>query len=130
FALIIFVSIYGFYATAKSELAPQEDQGVIITSAVQAPNATLQQRLLYARQVYDIFASFPEMGHVFQLEVPGQSLAGLVLKPWDQRNRTSNDLQPLVSQKVSQVAGARIAAFQPPALPGAFGLPIQFVINT
>jgi multidrug efflux pump len=31
---------------------------------------------------------------------------------------------------VSKIAGARVAAFQPPALPGSFGLPIQFVLVT
>ena len=60
FALIILGSIYFFYNGAKTELAPQEDQGVIITSATSAPNATLEQRLLYDRQVYKDFASFPE----------------------------------------------------------------------
>ena len=37
FALIVLGSIYFLYAGAKSELAPQEDQGVIITSSTAAP---------------------------------------------------------------------------------------------
>jgi multidrug efflux pump len=131
FAALILGSIYFLYAGAKTELAPQEDQGVIVTQTVAAPNATLQQRLLYARQIFDIFKSYPEMGHVFQLEAPGQSIAGLVFKPWDERDRTSNQIQPVLQGQLSQVAGARVAAFQPPALPsGAIGLPIQFVIGT
>ncbi|HTZ77830.1 MAG TPA: efflux RND transporter permease subunit [Stellaceae bacterium] len=130
FAAIILGSIYFLYTTAKSELTPQEDQGVIITSSTPAPDATLQQKLLYAQQVYKIFASFPETQHVFQLESPGQSLAGMVLKPWDERSRTSNQLQPIVQQQLNQIAGAKIVAFQPPPLPGAFGLPVQFIIGT
>ena len=54
----------------------------------------------------------------------------MVLKPWDQRTQTTNTLQPIIQQEVGKVAGVRIAAFQPPALPGSFGLPIQFVIVT
>ena len=130
FAAIILGSIYFLYTTAKSELTPQEDQGVIITSSTPAPDATLQQKLLYAQQVYKIFASFPETQHVFQIESPGQSLAGMVLKPWDERSRTSNQLQPIVQQQLNQIAGAKIVAFQPPPLPGAFGLPVQFIIGT
>ena len=130
FAVLVLSSIYFMVGDAKTELAPQEDQGVIITQSYPAPNATLQQRLLYARQVFDIFSAYPEMGHVFQLEAPGQSLAGLVFKPWDERKRTSNQIQPEVQQKLNHIAGVRVAAFQPPALPGAFGLPIQFVIGT
>jgi len=130
FAAIVLFSIYFLFASAKTELAPTEDQGVVITQSVAAPNATLQQRQMYSRQVNKIFASHPETEHVFQLDVPGQSIAGLVTKPWDQRAQTTNTLQPIIQQEVGKVAGVRIAAFQPPALPGSFGLPIQFVIVT
>ena len=130
FAVIILGSIYFLWVDAKNELAPQEDQGVVITQSVSAPNATLQQRQLYSQQVYKIFAAHPETAHVFQLDVPGQSIAGDVFKPWDQRTLTSNQLQPVFQQELSKVAGARIVAFQPPPLPGSFGLPVQFIIQT
>jgi multidrug efflux pump len=130
FALIILGSIYFLYSSATSELAPQEDQGVIITSATNAADSTLQQRLLYDRQIYQDFVSFPETDHVFQLDMPGQDIAGMVLKPWDQRSRTTAVLQPLVQQKVAGVAGSQVVAFQPPPLPGSQGLPIQFIIGS
>ena len=130
FALIVLTSIYFLYAGAKSELAPQEDQGVVITSSTSAPNSTLQQRQLYSRQVYGLFTTYPEMDHVFQLDVPGQSIGGVVFKPWDQRQRTSNEIQPILQQQLGSIAGARVVAFQPPSLPGSFGLPVQFVVGT
>ncbi|HTR83756.1 MAG TPA: efflux RND transporter permease subunit [Reyranella sp.] len=130
FAAIVLGSIYFLYTTTKAELAPQEDQGVIITLATSAPNSTIDQRLMYSKEVFGIFSSYPETDHVFQLDVPGQSIAGMVLKPWDQRTRTSNQLMPIVQQKVGSVAGAQIVAFQPPPLPGSVGLPVQFVITT
>jgi multidrug efflux pump len=130
FALIILGSIYFFYTGSKTELAPEEDQGVVITSATSAPNATLEQRLMYDRQVYKDFASYPETAHVFQLDVPGQNISGMVLKPWDERTRTTAVLQPMVQQAVAGIAGERIVAFQPPPLPGGIGLPVQFVIGT
>lgn len=130
FALLVLSSIYFLYAGAKRELAPQEDQGVVIASSTLAPNATLQQKVLYARQVYRIMKQFPETDHVFQINSPATVVAGMVLKPWDERDRTSNQLQPIVQRKLDQVAGARIAAFQLPPLPGSRGLPIQFAIKT
>jgi multidrug efflux pump len=130
FALIILGSIYFLYTGATSELAPQEDQGVIITAATNASDSTLQQRELYDRQIYDTFAGFPETDHVFQLDMPGQNIGGMVTKPWDQRTRTAGVLQPLVQQKMGQIAGAQVVAFQPPPLPGSQGLPIQFIIGT
>jgi multidrug efflux pump len=130
FALLILGSIYFFYTDSKAELAPEEDQGVILTSATSAPNSTLAQRLLYDQQVYQDFAGFPETAHVFQLDVPGMDFSGMVLKPWDQRTRTSMVLQPLVQQAVNGVAGQHIVAFPPPPLPGGVGLPVQFVLGT
>ena len=131
FALLVLSSIYFLYTGAKSELAPQEDQGVVVTTSTLAPDATLQQKVMYAKQVYQIMKEYPETAHVFQINSPQRVVAGMVLKPWDERSRTSNQLQPIVQQELNnKVAGARIAAFQLPPLPGSQGLPVQFVIKT
>jgi multidrug efflux pump len=130
FSVIVLASIYFLWSTAKDELAPPEDQGVLIMSAQAAPNSTLQQRQLYTRQVYEDFAKHPETDHVFQLDIPGQTLAGMVFKPWDKRKATAAQILPLVTAELSQITGLRAAVFQPPPLPGAFGLPVQFVIQT
>ncbi|MGB7542055.1 MAG: efflux RND transporter permease subunit [Burkholderiales bacterium] len=130
FSVIVLGSIYFLYAASKTELAPPEDQGIIITSSSSAPNATLQQRLLYSRATYAAFATHAETDHVFQIDFPGQSIAGMVLKPWNRRDKTAAALQPAVQQELGRITGARVVAFQPPPLPGAFGLPVQFVIQT
>jgi len=130
FAALVLGSIYFLYTSAKTELAPQEDQGVVISLLTSAPDATLQQRLLYDAKVYDIFSHYPETDHVFQLDVPGQSIAGMVFKPWNERPRSANDLQPLIQNDLNGIAGVRAAVFQPPPLPGSRGLPVQFVITS
>ncbi|MGO8868274.1 MAG: efflux RND transporter permease subunit [Alphaproteobacteria bacterium] len=130
FALIVLGSIYLLYSGAKSELAPQEDEGVIITQSTPAPNATLAQKLLYSRQVYELFAKYPETAHVFQLSTPSRNIDGMVFTPWDKRTRTTNQLQPILQQQLNGIAGVRVVAFQLPPLPGSQGLPIQFVIDT
>ena len=130
FAVLVLGSIFYLYSATSSELAPQEDQGIIIGLATSAPNSTIDQRQIYSREIYKIGASHPETDHVFQLDVPGQSIAGYVLKPWDKRTMTSNQLQPIVQRELAGIAGAQVVAFQPPPLPGSTGLPIQFVINT
>lgn len=130
FTLIIFVSIYFLYGASKKELAPQEDQGIVLAFSTAAPNATLKQRQLYSKQVYQAFMKYPETEHVFQLDFPGQSIAGQVLKAWDERKTDANHLQQLVQQDLSEIAGVRVAVFQPSPLPGSNGLPIQFVLQT
>ncbi len=134
FAAIVLVSLYFLYATAKRELAPQEDQGIILSLITTAPNATLEQTQLSTRQVYQNFASYPETDHVFQLDgISGlnSGIAGMVLKPWDERKRTSMELLPQVQKQLGEIAGAQAAAFLRPPLPGGGrGLPVQFIIGT
>ena len=130
FAAIVIGSIYFLFTTADSELAPQEDQGVVILLPSSAPDATLQQKQLFAAQVQDIMAKIPESADTFQIEAPQNSIAGTTLKPWDQRARKAEAIQQELQGAVSRVAGQNIAVFQPPALPGAQGLPIQYVLKT
>jgi multidrug efflux pump len=133
FAGIILLSIGYLYTTATSELAPQEDQGLIIAQLTTAPNSTIDQTQLYSDEVYKIFHSYPETEGVFTLVGAtglNSSINGMILKPWDERKRTSNQLQPLIQEKLNEVSGGKAAAFQMPSLPGARGLPIQFVIQT
>ena len=130
FGVIILASLAPLWMGAKQELAPQEDQGVVVALSTSSPTATLQQRQLYNRQVYETIAKHSETDHVFQIDAPGQSIAGMVLKPWDERVKTSNQLQPQMQGELGSIAGSQIVAFQLPSLPGANGLPIQFVINS
>lgn len=133
FSIIVLISIIFLYYFSNHELAPQEDQGIILAQSTAAPNAALSQTQLYTNQVNSLFAKHTETEHVFQLDgVTGlnSGIAGMVLKPWDERKTTSMDLQPLVQDKLSKVAGLNIAVFQPSPLPGSSGLPIQVVIGT
>jgi multidrug efflux pump len=134
FAVCILISIYFLYITSKSELAPQEDQGIVIAMVTAAPDATLQQTQLYTKELYKMFASYPQTDHVFQLDGingPNSGIAGMVLKPWDEREVTPMKLQPEVQQELDKLAGVRAVAFQPSPLPGGGGgLPVQFVIGT
>lgn len=131
FSVIILISIYFLFTSAKSELAPMEDQGIIISQVTSSANASLQQTKLYSNEVYKIIKSYPETERVFQLDgVSGlnSAIVGMGLVPWQDRKRSSNTLQPLLQEQFKKISGARVAAFQLPPLPGARGLPIQFAI--
>jgi multidrug efflux pump len=130
FTALVLGSIYFLYSSADSELAPQEDQGVVILLPFAAPDATLQQKLLYGAQVEKIMTAVPEAEHTFQVYSPAMSIAGVTLKPWDERKRDGTTIQRDLQNQMSAVTGQRVVAFQPPPLPGAQGLPIQFVLKT
>jgi multidrug efflux pump len=128
--VLILGSIYYMYASSKSELAPQEDQGFVLMQATSAPNATLSGKSIYDEQAYQIANDVSHPDHVFQIDSPGQVIMGVALPPRDKRKMGANDIQNALAQKFSAIAGQKIAVFQPPSLPGAFGLPIQFAITT
>jgi multidrug efflux pump len=130
FAVLVLGSIYLLFSFSKNELAPQEDQGIIISLITPPPTATLQQSLIWQHEVFLAAHSFPETDRVFQISSPSRNIAGVVLQPWSERSRSADDLQPLLQKKLSQIPGVRAAAFQIPPLPGPGGLGIQFVIET
>jgi multidrug efflux pump len=134
FAIIILSSNYFLFVTSQAELAPQEDQGIIIAQVTAPANSSLKQTQLYSNQVYDIFKKYPETEHIFQIDGSNglnTSIVGMVLKPWNKRTRTTNELQPIIQKQLNRIAGAKVAAFQLPSLPGGGqGMPIQFVIKT
>ncbi len=130
FAAMILASIYFLYGSAKTELAPQEDQGVIFAFLTGAPDSTLQQRQMSNQKVYDTISGYPEAGHVFQIDSAGRYIGGMRLKPWNERTRTTNDIQPLLQQDLSTISALKAAVFQPPPLPGSRGFPVQFVLTT
>lgn len=130
--LLLLVVVY-LFATSQSELAPQEDQGLVAGQIVGAPNATAQQMNTYAEQMFELAKELPEYDQMFQLTgIPttNQGIGGVLFTPWEERERSATELQQVLQQKWNGIAGARVAAFQFPSLPGAGGLPLQFVIKT
>ena len=131
FVLIVVGAIVVLYRGAQSELAPQEDQSFILMQATSAPNATLQQKALFGERTYSLLKPQSAIQEVFQFDEPGGAITGIVLKPPDQRKAGATDLQNEFQQKAAAVnVGQKIVAFQPPSLPGAYGLPVQFEIKT
>ena len=130
---ILLGSIAYLFLTSKSQLAPQEDQGVVMYQLIGPPDATLQQMRSYERQIYQAARTLPEYRQMFQITgIPSvnQGLGGVLLKPWNQRTRTATQIQKILQARWNRIAGAHIVAFQFPPLPGASGLPVQFEITT
>ncbi len=92
FAVVILLSNYFLFVTSTSELAPQEDQGIIISQVTAPANASLAQTQLYSNQVVDIYRQFTETDHIFRIDGSSglnQSIVGMVFKPWDDRKKNN-----------------------------------------
>jgi len=128
-ALILFSVVY-LFTTSKAELAPTEDQGIVLMQASGPPNSTVNQMQTYADQIYELSSKQPEYQQIFQITSPNSSFGGVLLKDWGDRSKNATQFQQDMQTQWNSIAGVRVAAFQFPALPGAQGLPVQFVINT
>ena len=127
FWIIILPALYFFSA---KELSPLEDQGIVFCILEAAPNATLDQTLLYTKLMDDILLSVPETEHTFAFIQPKQGFAGIVTKPWGQRKRTTQQIAADLVQKTASIPGLRVIATTPPSLPGGSNFPINFVISS
>jgi multidrug efflux pump len=131
--VILLLLLGVMFMMSQQELAPEEDQGVVLSQVVGAPTATSDQMQTYAQQVFDIAHGIPEYKQMFQITgVPtvNQGIGGVLLKDWGDRTRSAHEIQTDLQAKWNKIAGARVAAFQFPPLPGTSGLPVQFVITT
>jgi multidrug efflux pump len=133
FGALLLPGVVFLFMTSKSELAPPEDQGIVLEQTVGPPTATLTQMQTYSDEEFSIAKELPEYQQMFQLTGSpsvNQGFGGVLLKPWDQRHRSANQLQLFLQDQWNKIPGVRVAAFQFPALPGSQGFPIQFVITT
>ncbi|MGD9501974.1 MAG: multidrug efflux RND transporter permease subunit [Methyloceanibacter sp.] len=122
------------YMTTQRELAPEEDQGILFTLVKTPQYANLDYLEAATDQLYRVFSTVPEQEHVFAINGMGdvhQGFAGILLKPWGERERNHKAVLQELQPKIAGIAPALALSFSPPPLPGSVGgPPVQFVITT
>ncbi|MCE9518428.1 MAG: efflux RND transporter permease subunit [Verrucomicrobia bacterium] len=129
-AVIVILLGVPFFMMSNSELAPKEDQGFIRGALLASPNSTIEQTMLYAEKVNEVFLSIPETKHSFQITQPFFGFGGIGLKPWSERKRSADQILPELFGKMMMVPGVRALAALPEPLPGGSQFPIEFLITT
>ena len=116
------------FIMSPKELAPTEDEGVIFGILEASANSTIDQTSRYAAAVNRAFLSVPETRFTFQLTRPTSGFAGMVVKPWEARERTIFQILPEVQHKLQGIPGIRINPVLRPALPGGGQFPVEFIL--
>ncbi|WP_368936463.1 MexW/MexI family multidrug efflux RND transporter permease subunit [Proteus penneri] len=134
FALAVFVSLPFLYSQTKQELAPSEDQASVLT-AVKAPqHANLAYAERFNQKLDEIYMSLPETDSTWIIngtDGPSASFGGINFDGWDLRDRNADQIQADLQNRVNNVEGTRIFAFQLASLPGSVGgLPVQMVLRS
>ncbi len=135
---ILSLMVVPMYMFSPKELAPVEDQGFMFGIINNAANASADQKQHFGRAAEKVFLDAPERELTFQiLLAPSAPFAvalgvggfsGMVVKPWDERDRSIAEIVPDIQAGLSKIPGLQIFASQPSALPGGSNFPVEFVI--
>lgn len=132
--LIIYFVCFGLFKILPSELAPQEDQGLIISAATGPTSANLAYMEKYMAKIQAIYKSTPEIETYITLigmPITNNALSFLILKPWQERNKTTTDIIQTLFKRFWGITGLQAFPFSPHALPGATGhAPLMFVLKS
>jgi len=125
---IVVALMVPFYMFSQRELAPAEDQSIVFGIIQAAANSTLDQTKLFASEINRVYRSFPETAATFQIIFPTGGFGGMVTKPFDERSKTTQQLQVEVSMATAKIPGIRSIQLTPSPLPGSEGFPVDLVI--
>ncbi|HNL80135.1 MAG TPA: efflux RND transporter permease subunit, partial [Agitococcus sp.] len=122
------------FKALPSELSPTEDRGVIVSIGIGPEGSTPTYFDKYAQQVEGIYSKVPERASTFLIiGFPDETkfISFNRFKPWEERQRTTQQIVPTLMPQLSQVAGVMALATLPPSLgQGASSSPIEFVLQT
>ena len=116
------------YLFSPTELAPNEDQGVVFGALDVPANATLEQVQTYSAQAERIFETTPEFANSFQITFATAGFGGMLTKSWEDRKRSIFPIQEEINAKLGVITGVRAPVFLPSALPSAGFFPVEFLI--
>lgn len=126
--LLLGLTTIPLFLMSPRELAPVEDQGVIFGIVNAAANATLDQTSRDAAAANRVFMNVPETQFTFQVTTPTSGFGGMVVAPWEARERDVFEILPEVQQGLNRIPGIQMFAVTPPALPGGGQFPVEFVL--
>ncbi len=133
-ALLVMISLPLLYLMPQRELAPTEDQAIVLT-AIKAPqHANLNYVERFAYKLDEVYNRMPETESRWIIngsDGTASGIGGINLTLWQARQRSASAVQADLQGAVNDVEGTSIFAFQLPALPGSTGgLPVQMVLRT
>ena len=133
-AVVVLASLPFLYTSAQRELAPVEDQGMVLTAIKSPQHASIDYVEKFANKWDEVLTALPETHGRWLIngtDGVSSSIGGVGLSEWKSRKRDASQIQHDVQGRMGVVEGSNIFAFQLPSLPGSTGgLPVQMVIRS
>ncbi len=140
-ALSVFAIATALYLGLPQESTPQEDRGIVRITLNGPEGATMEYMQRYARQLEDILAAEAVRGDIVRYNTriaPGgfggagevnRAIGFVVLKDWDERKRTSQEIAASIEAQVAQMPGVRASVFVPTPFNWGASEPVQVVLQ-
>ena len=132
--LLAGVGTWTLLLTTKSELAPIEDRGVILTVINGPDGATMDYTSRYVAGVEKIAEKHPEFDRIFAVVGNPTVAQGLVFaraRPWEDRSKTTPEIAREMTPAMMGLPGVSAFPITPPSLGQPFReRPLNFVILT
>ncbi|PQA81406.1 multidrug transporter AcrB [Limnohabitans sp. TS-CS-82] len=120
--------------STKSELAPLEDRGVILTVINGPDGATMDYTTRYAKAIESMSSKYTEFDRIFTVVGNPTVAQGNVFYralPWEERKRSTLEIARDMTPAVASLPGVTAFPITPPSLGQAFReRPLNFVILT
>ncbi|RXK55536.1 multidrug efflux protein [Oleiharenicola lentus] len=129
-AFLFSLLLVPFFMLAQKELAPKEDQGVVFSLMIPSPTATIDQNVIYAKEVQKMFEAVPEYEQSFQITGARFGFSGILLKPWSERTRSSLEIEQALQAPAAAIPGINVVINSPDPLPSGGSMPIDFVVRS
>jgi multidrug efflux pump len=131
---MLIAAMVGLFLTLPEELAPQEDQGMILGIGTAPEGATIDFTDRYAEQMGQMFAQLPEKEMAFAFSGFNgvtNAVAFVGLKDWHERKQTAQQIAQALFPRFMGITGIMAFPVTPPPLGlRDFGQPVRFVVQT
>ncbi|CAA6603209.1 Uncharacterized transporter HI_0895 [Rhodospirillaceae bacterium LM-1] len=132
--LAVALSSGGLIMLLKSELAPIEDRGTIMATAIAPEGSTIAYTDRYLREIEEIIKTIPEVDRfmaVAGVPVVSQAISFSRLKEWGDRSRSQMDIVKSMTPRLMAIPGVLAFAVNPASLgQRPTEKPVQFVVQT
>lgn len=125
--VVLSVILFAFFMkTTRTGMIPSEDLGLVRLSIMlpQGSSKASTDKVLY--KVKDLLSDIPEINSMTLVsgynmtaeQGPAGGNAVISLKPWDERERTADEVTEEINRRLQTMTEADVRAFTPPTLPG------------
>jgi multidrug efflux pump len=128
-AFVVSLLTIPFYLHSKKELAPVEDQAMVMFVIQSPPDASLEYNVAQMNPVVESLQEIEGGKKVWQIIFGGGGFGGLELVSPDKRDYSAQSLVPTIYGKLAQIPGLNMFPILPASLPSSGQFEIDMIVK-